>query len=342
MATFQDFIEKKRRDHERAVQRHIERETPTTWRMKLRVRLASKLATDEIELKTSFRKRRVIIRSRLKGQSINQSDWIILLARRFKSIEAAAEFGVALQTAISAIAAVRNIPIDVGADNITTSSTGDVIKAAMAKQGVWLIDDVHGVDVYPDTQPVTILGMEATATTTLQPSRLTAPLERIGSRITKLDDRGRQASLLMNAAFMTPHPVAMLTLGVAAVELLAAGEKWNAAQKAWIKGLRKHLVSSVDVPDAEKPELQQAIDGLNNFGVLGKTRRLLNDLALTALLPRWEALYKKRSRLFHGDGYVPYAELQAMGGEARLLCASVVETYILRLIGPLDGLPTPE
>lgn len=73
------------------------------------------------------------VRSRKENDSLNASEWIILTASRFPTIEAAAEFGVALQSGLAVVAATKGIPIDVGADNKATSMTGEVIKTAAAK-----------------------------------------------------------------------------------------------------------------------------------------------------------------------------------------------------------------
>jgi hypothetical protein len=127
----------------------------------------------------------------------------------------------------------------------------------------------------------------------------------------------------------------MLTLSVAAVEMLTASEKWNAAQKKWIKSLRAHLSSAEGLSESEKAELQKGVEGLFNFGALAKTRRLLKHLALDELIPRWENLYSGRSNLFHGNEYIPYSEIQQLGGEARLVCKDIVDAYVTRAIGEL-------
>ncbi len=333
MRIVREYLDAKKAEHESAAARHVDRERPTRWRVKLRVRLQSRLISDALEIKTRFRGRRVVIRSRNKGKLLSQSDWIIFVARRFSSVEAAAEFGLSLQCAVSAIAALRCIPIDVGADNVATTATSDVVKAALAKQGSWLIDDIHGVDVYPDLPTVLVLGSEASLTTTMSPHVLIDPLEQIGPQLSKLDERGRDASLLLNAAYIAQHPVAMVTLGVAAVELLAAGERWNSAQLGWIEGLKDHLADSHGLEDIDRAELVHGINGFRTMGVLARTRRLLESLDLGALRPRWERLYKKRSRLFHGEKRVSYAELVKMSSDARLLCQTVVEGYIRRQVG---------
>lgn len=330
MGDLSDFIDRRRRQHEKALERHAIHGTKPKFRVRLRVRLASKLASEEKRLKFSFLSRRVTVQSRKKENPLNASEWIILTASRFQTIEAAAEFGVALQSGLAVVAATQGIPIDVGADNKATSMTGEIVKAAAAKAGGFLLDDVHGVDVYADVPNTFVMFGEATATTSFSPAKIIEPLERMGKGIKELEQRALEASFLTNAAYMAQHPVAMLTLSVAAVEMLAAGEQWNDAQKEWIKTLRQHVADDIKLNKGEKEELRKAVDSLFNFGALAKTRRLLNDLSLEDLRTRWEALYRGRSKLFHGNEYLPHSEIQHLGGEARLVCKEIVDAYLAR------------
>lgn len=336
MPRLTDFIARKRKKHERAKARHASRKTQVTWTMRLRVRLASTINTDEAEIKTSFMGRRVVIMSHKKGTPIKDSKWVIFIARRFKSIETAAEFGIALQSALAAIAAVRNIPIDVGADNCATAAFSEVVKDAVAKVGAYLINDVHGVDVYPDTQTAMVLAFEASFSTSMPATRLTGPLEKMGKRAKRIDDLGRDAALLLNAAFMAEHPVAMLVLSLAAVELLAVDEKWSVSQSIWLEGISAQLVASSDLSETEKGELRESIQRLRKVSVRSSAKRLLQSLELSHLWRDWDALYGKRSRLFHGDKFISNAEIRSMGGEARQVCQQIVEAYLAQRIGPLD------
>lgn len=195
------------------------------------------------------------------------------------------------------------------------------------------MDDVHGVDVYADVPNTFVMFGEATATTSFDPTKIIEPLESMGKGINKIEQRALEAAFLMNAAYIAQHPVAMLTLSVAAVEMLAAGEQWNAAQKEWIKTLRHHVTDDNKLTDDEKTELRKAVDSLFNFGALAKTRRLLSHLSLDQLRPRWEELYKGRSKLFHGNEYLPYSDIQRLGGEARLVCKEIVDAYLAKAIG---------
>ena len=305
--------------------------------MRLRVRLGSKIALDDASFKARFCGRRVTIKSHDKEKSLRESNWVVLTASRFKTLEDAAEFGLKLQSTLAVGAALRGIPIDVGPQNVATSMTSDSVKNAVAATGGFLLDDVHGVDVFADTPRSFVLAFAATATTSFPPNWISELLGQFGSRISKLDERGRQAALLITDALMAQHPAAMVTLSVAAVEMLAAGEKWNASQKQWIKSLRGHLAGSADISLKEKDELERAIEGLFNFGALAKTRRLLSHLGLDDLIPRWEKLYKDRSTLFHGSQYSAPSEIQRLSGEARQVCKEIVDAYIFGAIGPLKS-----
>lgn len=332
MSDFSEFIDRKRRQHEKALKRHAIRGTEPKFRMRLRVRLASKLATDEKRIKFSFLGRRVTIQSRRKEDPLSASYWINFSASRFRTIKEAAKFGVALQSGLAVVAATKGIPIDVGADNKATSMTGDVVKAAAAKAGGFLLDDVHGVDVYADVSNAFVMLVEATATTSFAPQRIIDPLEDMGKGIKQLEQRALEAAYLMNAAYMAQHPVAMLTLAVAAVEMLAAGEQWKPDQKKWIKSLRQHVADDGELTDDEKKELRKAVDSLFNFGALAKTRRLLSHLGVEHLRSRWEDLYRGRSNLFHGNEFLTYSEIQRLGGEARLVCKEIVDTYLAEAV----------
>jgi hypothetical protein len=56
-------------------------------------------------------------------------------------------------------------------------------------------------------------------------------------------------------------------------------------------------------------------------------------LSLEHLNSRWEELYKGRSNLFHGNAYLPYSEIQRLGGEARVVCKEIVDAYLFKAVG---------
>lgn len=330
MSGLHGFIERKRSEHIRALERHAIQGTEPKFRVRLRIRVASKLESHEKSIKFTFLKRRVTIKSRKKGDPLSASNWIVFSASRFSSAEDAAAFGFALQSSLAIVASMKGIAIDVGADNRATTMTSEIVKEAAAKVGGFLLDDVHGVDVYVDLPNTFVMFGEATLSTSMSPSTIIEPLEKMTTRIKNLDLRVVEAAFLMNAASISQHPVAMLTLSVAAVEMLAAGEKWNDAQKEWIKSLRQHVASAEALNEVEKAELGQAVESLFNFGALAKSRRLLSSLELGYLIERWEKLYKDRSKLFHGNSYLSASDIQTLGGEARIVCKEIVDAYLIR------------
>jgi hypothetical protein len=322
-----DFVARKRIDFEKAQSRHAKFGSNPTFNMRLRVRLGSKLNTDSKEIVTILMGRRVLIRSRNKDAAINSSEWIVFIAKRFRTIEAAARFGTKLQASASIAAAARGYAIDVGADNDATTQTSEIVKAAVAKEGGYLLDDVHGVDVFANLPNSMFFAFNATLSTSLNPANLIEALDLVSQQATKIDGATLNAALMINAAIFAPHPVAVIALFVASVESLASGERWEPKQKELIKKLKKYVEDSAEIDEIQKLELANAIGGLN-FGALEKSRRLLRHLGLEDVIPRWEELYRGRSKLFHGTRYITVSDLQAMAGEASLICSQIFDAHL--------------
>ncbi|MGI0528012.1 hypothetical protein [Rhizobium giardinii] len=328
------LIRAKKEASDRIMARHAAAGTTPTYKMKLRIRLGSKLADNLPSLKTTFARRRLIVRSRVKGKMLCDDYWIVLTASRFKTVEKAVEFGLALQTTIAVAGSVGGLALDVGADNLATTSFSEHVKEALAKAGHFLIDDVHGIDVYPDAITGITMSGDVTGSSTFASQRLFNLMAKIGPKEKKLDEKARSAALMMNAAMLAPHPVAAIALSIGAVEQLASGEKWTPAQRAWIaKTVPDFLERSSGLSTTEKDELRRAVGGMLKFGVSERVRRLIDRLGLSSIKARWKALYDKRSKLVHGDGDVSYSDLISMQGEARELSKQIVDAYIEGRIG---------
>lgn len=176
------YIEKKMRTSEKLLAWHQNVVTPSSWRMRLRVRFTNRLNNDQNKIKSEFFGRRIIIRSAKKDSPLKDSEWVLMEAGRFKNIESAAKFGFNLQRALSVIAALYSIPIDVGFDNATISYSGDIVKEAVAKHDVWLLDEVHGVDVFPSAMKVAMLSVKAEVYASLNESAVLNTLSVDGKK----------------------------------------------------------------------------------------------------------------------------------------------------------------
>lgn len=328
-----DLVERKKLEHERALNRHAELGSVPKFRMRLRVRLGTKLNSKERVFRALFLGRRVYVRAHDKSKPLDQADWIVITANRFKTIDQAVDFGLKFQTSLSVACALKGIAVDVGVENNSPSSVGDIIRTAVAKVGRFIFDDVHGVDVLPDTPSVLVMAVGGTATTSMAPNFLTDMVSEVGRSVCNLTDRGREAALLMNAAFLAGHPVAMVTLAVAAVEMLATSEKWNSNQKRWIKDTRDQIGVDESFSFEERSELRRAVEGILNFGALAKVKRLIAELSLEELWPRWSELYGMRSKLFHGGAYLTHSEVQKLGTEAHGVCKTIVDRFLQRELG---------
>ncbi|MGE5723517.1 MAG: hypothetical protein ACM3YM_13765 [Sphingomonadales bacterium] len=334
---FNDFLERKR-ELSRQIAAKAKAGTGLKYRVRLRVLLGHKLNTDAEEIRLAFRGRRIRIRSRVKGKPLNDSPWIVVTATRFQTIEEATEFGHALQAAISVSAALRDVPIDVGTDNSPTGRFSEFVKERVEATGGFLIDDVHGLDVYPDTATAMVIGMEATASVTMAVQPLIFMADEIGRKIERLDDESKLACYLINAATISNHPVASATLCISAVELLSQSVKKSLPQRQWIKRMRSSLEEDATLSERDKADLLKAVNSMFHVGVSENVRRMMTTLGMDADHERWDSIYKARSELFHGARRFTQHEIVNLGAQSNELCRAIVGRYVANRIGSLTNL----
>lgn len=298
------------------------------WRARLRVRMGVRLGVDAAEYKTKFRRRVVTICSRKKGEALKDAEWLIFMASRFETAKQALEFGRSLQLALSTSAAISRYSIDVGADNVASAKFGNEVKEALAKEGQYLFDDVHGLDVIPDTPASFAMVFGATITVSTPPEMFFDGIQKADDANPDIGQKGIRAALLLNAATMAEHPVGRLILSVAAIELLASREKWSLAQKNWIRETRERIRADEKISSLERGELEKAIEGMFRFSVRESTKRLLTEIGCDDRLDEWETLYSGRSRLVHADKHFSYADLVNLASSALDLCPEIFKAYV--------------
>ncbi len=306
------------------------------YRMRLRIRLGHKFNNEVKSLRLKFQGRTVWLRSRIKGKPLNHDNWVVFTATRFSTPEAAAKFGHALQTALSVACALRHVPVDIGAENSPTGQFSQFVKDRVeAATGNFLLDDVHGLDVYPDTATAFVLLFDANLTVAMPADSFFAYADEIGGRVDQLSLEAVVASYLLNAASMSNHPVAAATLSLSAVELLAQSEKRSPAQKRWIKAVRSDLQERTDLSTQDKADLLKAVEGMFNVGISDRVKRMMTQLDLADQHDRWDRVYKTRSELFHGVRRLTQAEIVNLGSDAGDLCRLIVRHYVISKIGPV-------
>lgn len=298
------------------------------YKVRLRVRLGGAINSDEPVLTETVLGHQMSVKSAERGAPLSSSDEIVIVATGFETEEGAASFGVALQNSLSVLGVFRGYPVDVADEPSSTQVSDYLVQMARERYGVTLRGNPRGVEVYLDDPSVIHIQATATGSVLYDPANVLGAVAELGGRVGGLDDRGREAALLLNAATMASHAVAQIALAVAAIELLAAGEKWNASQKAWIKSVCGQVEGDESLSVVERDELARALSSLFNFGALEKTRRLIRSLGADEILPRWEALYSSRSKLFHGAKRVTGSDLIVLGNEALEVCRAIVRAYL--------------
>lgn len=327
MNELQAFLESRRKASQKIVESQQRAGRQTTYSVRLSIKLEGNIACAEEEIRLRFLGRRIILRSRNKGKPINSDNSVVFTASRFKTIDDAADFGFALQSSLSVSAAYNGIGVDIGYEKKSPLSFKEAIDKTSSKLSRFLFNDVHGLEIIPDYANTCMVGHDPNLIIGRNPTLWMESANSFGRKIHRLDSNGLNASLLMNAAFMSSHPAASLVLSVAAVELLAKGENWTKAQREWIDHLRAHTKDHCELSDPEKEEISGALENLNRFSISKKTRRLIERLNLKDLQPRWKALYDDRSKFVHG-AYMPHSKLVQMSEEARNLAQTIVNTYV--------------
>nr|WP_156134591.1 hypothetical protein [Methylobacterium sp. ZNC0032] len=331
MDEFAEYIREKKKAFDQYIEVKRAAGSAIKWRVRLRIRLGDRLSDETRLIKAKFHGRVVTIKPSNAALNFREDNWIVLTACRFATADEAAEFGSALQSALAIGGAVSGVGMDVGVENTATVRVGEVIKEAIAKAGQFWLDEVHGINVYPDA-PVVLTSFGKLKASVLRSSdRLIEIMRQAPSRSGRVSHRTLTAALMMNGGLMASHPAAALALYVGAVELLAAEEKWSVAQLAWIKHAPSYLATATDLSDTEKAELQAGILGMLNFGVSIKVRRLIEQLGLSDIRQRWDELYSKRSKFLHGAQYMSYRDLLNMQSDAKELASLIVSAHVQKL-----------
>jgi hypothetical protein len=345
MNSFDDFLSGAAEKVEAEKERRAPGVKPS-YKIRLLVRLGGVIKSDEPILYTTFLDHPIEIRAAQLDAPLSSSSEIIFSATGFASQTSAVTFGKTLQDSLSMLGVFRGYPVDASDGEPSSRASEHFIKLAYDNYGVTLRGSPRGLEAYLDTPSVVHLAVRMDATVQYDPSNIINGVAMLSERVGGLDDRGRDAALLMNAAAMATHPVAQVALVVSAVELLAAGEKWNSAQKAWINDTRSRVATDTNLAPGDRDELASAMKAMLKFGALEKTRRLIRTLSLDELLPRWKVIYDERSLIVHAVQRVTEDDLRKLASEAAVVCRAIVRAYLeircgVQLVDPPERVPAP-
>ncbi len=323
MDDLNEFLDAKRSQFEAARSQREKDGVNPTYTMRLRVRVGDRFNVEGLTHSMTIGGRVVVLSARNPGRPLKDAEWVVLKSE-FEGLDDAIAFGNDLQTSLAVAAARRRRGIDVGHKNKATSKTSEDIKNMFFRKGIAMLDDVHGVTVYPNDMATTVIGGEAHMIALLAPTLLSEEVATLIPEIQRIDEKHRNAILMLNAAALNNEPLAKLAFAVAAVEMLANVSSWSPSQKKAIEALKESVLSHPDLDSDEANMIGAALDRLHNQGVNEACRKLIMGLGLEVLLKPWSKFYSKRSSIFHGSKPAIDADLVSYSDEALILCSRIV------------------
>jgi hypothetical protein len=300
------------------------------FRIRLRVRIAKGLTTEDTSLGVSVAGRDVTIKSQNKDEPLSKAKWIVLSARGFVTEEEAQDFGTRLSSLLQVAALSCRIGVNVG-ENKPTSWVSEQFARSMGfiEEHERLAPNIHGLAVLPDDDNTRFPTINAEGTVTADPEHFTSAIGELGEHRIDLAPAANGLRLL-NLALMTSEPLAQMVLAFSAVEELGQNQKWSEAQVALIERLADAAQASDETTKKERTEVAKAIrTGLFRLSLRQGVIRLVSTLDLDNLRKEWDRLYSIRSGLFHGTAHLSDPEVNQAALDTVTLCGRIILAVVV-------------
>jgi hypothetical protein len=306
-------------------QEPVSTDVATTYRARLRFRLQKKLNIVDPKRTLTISGREVVLSAPEDTKPIRDSEWLVMNARGFSTEAEARQFGHKLRVALEVSSAATRLGVDPGRD-LPTSGVGQTVRQTAKDQfSIYLRDNVHGLDVFPDNPDTAIISFHGTGSVLAGAEDFLAGLGELYDAASGISQRAADVVLLLNFALMRPEPVAQIVFAVSAVEMLGQDETWSPDQKRLINDLAQAAMDCPRGSDAERREVANAITkSLHRVTLRQGVFRLLDRLGLSHLKKPWDDLYGERSRLVHGLAPKPGADYSDLAHRALSLCGQIL------------------
>lgn len=294
------------------------------YKVRFRFRIGARLDISRKVYPFSLEGHRGKIMSENPDEIIREAQWLVVIVTGFISEDEAKKFGLRLKRATSVAAVIWRIGIDVGEDRASSWISPLIKSDLFNKHGVTLLDNVHGIMVYPTD---IIATMHSSSATFVSYSRGHEEINDVASLFGKValeDRREYQAALLMNAAMINSEPLASMVLAVSAVELLSKGKGWTDAQKNSLSQIMNIVNANSYLLETEKNDLLASLERLSRQSITAGITQLLTSLNLIHLKPQWDLVYKHRSTVFHARRYITENERNYNVQEVMSVCGRIV------------------
>ena len=299
------------------------------YRVRLRVRLTKPLNTEDASRTVIVAGRDVVVASQEKGQPLNKSQWIVLVARGFLTEDEAQRFGNQLRAIVELVGLCARIGADVGQDKPTGFVNEDWARSmGLVQPDERVAPNIHGLAVLPDDDKTRIPLINAEATVLADPAQFLGALMEIGPDLPddfSIVEHGVRA---LNLAIASQEALSRMAIAISAVEALGQSETWTPAQKTLLNELATRAESSTDVSEPERQEVADALRrGVQRLGLRQGVMRVLDSLGLRHLREEWDRIYRYRSGIFHGTLKLRNDEIAQLALDAETLCARIVLAF---------------
>lgn len=302
------------------------------YRVRLRVRLAKPLNTDDVSRTVVVDGRDVVVTSQEKDQPLKQNQWIVLAARGFFTEEQAKSFGNELRAVVELAGLCARIGADVGSDKPTTMMSEDFARSiGLIQADERIAPNIHGLFVLPDDDKTRIPLVKAEGTVLADSAQFLGALAEIGPLLPDDFSIVEHGVRSLNLAIISQEALSRMAIAISAVEALGQSETWTSAQKSLLNELAARADSSGDLSETERHEVADALRrGIQRLGLRQGVMRLLNSLGLQHLRKEWDRIYQNRSGMFHGTLKLRNDEIGQLAFEAETLCGRIVLAHAQR------------
>jgi hypothetical protein len=220
---------------------------PDGFRIRLRVRIAKGLTTEDASLRFNVAGKDVTIAFQNSDEALSKATWIVLHVRGFSTEEAAHQFGTQLRSIVQLAALSSRLGVDVGED----IPTGFLSEAYARSHGLInenerIAPNVHGLAILPDDDNTRFPIFNFQGRVTADPEQFAAALRESGSGGDIRFGAAADGVRLLNLALMTSEPLAQMVLAFSAVEELGQNERWTETQEALITQLARLAEASLE------------------------------------------------------------------------------------------------
>jgi hypothetical protein len=311
--------------------------TSTTFRVRFRFWVQTKLSLQEKERRLTIAGREVVLSAQSPDSDIADNEWLVMNARGFESKEEAAEFARVLKAATEFSSAIARLGINAGVDSPTSSFGRIVTEHIRQEHGVELRANVHGIDVFPDDDNIQIGVISGAGTVRMAPDPFLSGIDGLYRVVDGASLRTRDVVLLMNFALTRADPVARIVFSVSAVEMLGQDQSWSDAQSQLLAHLADSAENSTVGTAQERSEVAAAIQrGIHKLSLRQGVLRLLTSLGLSHLKRQWEQLYSERSTLVHGLAPKPGVDYSDLAFRTMSVCGRILLTAVAGEVAGAD------